>query len=201
MKPVFPPFLTKYRRRLAMNGNEMNILQDQLIPPKKKAKNPLRFREELAGYLFIAPNILGFLVFSLVPIFATIYIAFCDWDLINPIKWIGLTNFSTLFSAPDFWASLRQTVLFTMINVPVQSLLALGIALILNQKLKGLNIFRTLFLIPWVCMPIAHALTWQWLYSFTFGYLNHVLTTIGLPAVHWLNDPNIAFCSVIFVNV
>jgi multiple sugar transport system permease protein len=77
----------------------------------------------------------------------------------------------------------------------------LGIALVLNQKLKGLNIFRTLFLLPWVCMPIAHALTWQWLYSYSFGFFNHILNSIGLPSVRWLNDPLVSFFSVMAVNI
>lgn len=175
--------------------------KEHLIQHQKTLKNNQRIREAIAGYLFITPNFLGFLIFFLVPIIATVFISFTDWDLINPMKWIGLTNYINLFSSPASWASLRQTLLFTVINVPIQSFLALGVALILNQKLKGLNIFRTLFLLPWVCMPIAHALTWQWLYNFSFGYWNHILTSMGMSGVRWLNDPAVAFFAVMFVNI
>lgn len=184
-----------------MINENLSQFKGYQIRDRKKVKNQQRIHQAIAGYLFITPNFLGFFIFSLAPIIATIFISLTDWDLINPMKWIGCTNYLNLFRTPSSWDSLKQTLLFTLINVPVQSFLALAIALMINQKLKGLNIFRTLFLLPWVCMPIAHALTWQWLYNFSFGYLNHILTSIGFSGVRWLNDPPVAFFAVMFVNI
>ncbi|MGE5605764.1 MAG: carbohydrate ABC transporter permease [Bacteroidota bacterium] len=185
-----------------MENPELELCQKQgLLQPKKKTKKQQRFRQTLAGYLFIAPNFLGFFVFALAPIIATIALSFSDWDLVNPLKWVGWLNYKNIFASPSSWDSLKQTILFTVLNVPIQCFIALGIALILNQKLKGLNLFRTLFLLPWVCMPIAHALVWQWIYNYSFGILNHIITSFGFQGVRWLNNPTVAFFAVMFVNI
>ncbi len=159
------------------------------------------FDEWLAAYGMILPNFLGFFIFMLVPIIATFYIGFTNWDLVNIPKWIGLENYKNIFRDPIFWVSLQETLLFTLVNVPIQSFLALLVALLMNQKLKGLNIFRTLFIIPWVCMSVAVGLTWTWLMNTDFGLLNHILLSFGLNRVKWLTDQHLALFSIVAVNV
>jgi multiple sugar transport system permease protein len=159
------------------------------------------WREWLAGYLMILPNFLGFFIFMLIPILATVFIGFTNWDLVNAPKWVGILNYKILLRDVIFWTSLKKTILFTIINVPVQSFLALFVAILLNRKLKGLNLFRTLFIAPWVCMPVAIGLTWTWIYNKDFGYINHILSFIGLTKVGWLTSQDYSLWSIVFTNV
>lgn len=137
----------------------------------------------------------------LIPIIATIGLGFTEWDLVNDPRWVGLANYKHLFKDRIFWLSFKKTIWFTLINVPVQSFLALLIAVLLNRKLKALNLFRTLFIIPWVCMSVAVGLTWTWLFNTQFGYINHVLTSLGLERIGWLTSDKLALYAVIFVNI
>lgn len=160
-----------------------------------------RRRESLAGYLFIAPNLLGFLVFQLIPIIAAIVLGFSSWDLINPPEWVGLTNYKTLLNDPVFKLSLQKTLYFVIVNVPVQSILALMIAVLLNQNVKFQNLLRTLFIVPWVSMAVAVGLTWTWIFNSQFGLLNQILNSLGFQRIPWLASQDWALNSVIIVNV
>ncbi|NMB46620.1 MAG: sugar ABC transporter permease [Firmicutes bacterium] len=160
-----------------------------------------RRRESLAGYLFIAPNLLGFLVFQLIPIIAAIVLGFSSWDLINPPEWVGLTNYKTLLNDPVFKLSLQKTLYFVIVNVPVQSILALMIAVLLNQNVKFQNLLRTLFIVPWVSMAVAVGLTWTWIFNSQFGLLNQILNSLGFRKIPWLASQDWALNSVIIVNV
>lgn len=167
--------------------------------PKRAPKK--RWRQWVTGYSMILPNFIGFFIFMLIPIIATIGLGFTEWDLVNDPRWVGLDNYKHLFKDRIFWLSFKKTIWFTLINVPVQSFLALLIAVLLNRKLKALNLFRTLFIIPWVCMSVAVGLTWTWLFNTQFGYINHVLTSLGLERIGWLTSDKLALYAVIFVNI
>lgn len=149
----------------------------------------------------ILPNFLGFFIFMLAPIIATVVLGFTEWDLVNNPQWVGFANYKNLFGDRIFWLSFRKTIWFTLLNVPIQSFLALLIAVLLNRKLKALNLFRTLFIIPWICMSVAVGLTWTWLFNTQFGYINHVLTTLGFERIGWLTSDKLALYAVIFVNI
>jgi multiple sugar transport system permease protein/sn-glycerol 3-phosphate transport system permease protein len=166
---------------------------------QKKKKKP--WQEWVAGYLMILPNFLGFFVFMLIPIVATLVIGCTNWDLITAPRWVGVLNYRILFRDPIFWISLKKTVLFTLVNVPVQSFLALLVAILLNRKLRALNLFRTLFVAPWVCMAVAVGLTWFWMYNKELGYINFFLGIFGIPRVGWLTTQETTLWSVLAVNV
>lgn len=160
-----------------------------------------RWRQWITGYLMILPNFLGFFIFMLAPIIATVVLGFTEWDLVNDPRWVGLANYKNLFGDRIFWLSFQKTIWFTLLNVPIQSFLALLIAVLLNRKLKALNLFRTLFIIPWICMSVAVGLTWTWLFNTQFGYINHVLSSLGLERIGWLTSDKLALYAVIFVNI
>ncbi|NLM40492.1 MAG: sugar ABC transporter permease [Firmicutes bacterium] len=158
-------------------------------------------QEALAGYLFIAPNLIGFLVFQLIPIIAAVVLSFTAWDLINDPKWVGLANYKALLRDPVFKLSLKKTFQFVIINVPLQSALALIIAVLLNQNIRLQNLLRTLFIVPWVSMSVAVGLTWTWIFNSQFGIINQILLKFGMQRIPWLASQDWALPSVIIVNV
>ncbi|MGE5606602.1 MAG: carbohydrate ABC transporter permease [Bacteroidota bacterium] len=175
--------------------------QDKFSKPPHGTKFRRHWREWLAGYLMLLPNFAGFFIFMLAPIIATIFIGFTNWDLITAPKWVGLLNYQLLFRDPVFWNALKVTILFTIANVPIQSFLALMVAILLNRKLKALNIFRTLFISPWICMPVAIGLVWYWIYNREFGYINHLLAMLNIPKIGWLTSQDIALWAILTVNI
>lgn len=160
-----------------------------------------RRREAIAGYLFITPNLLGFLIFQLVPIVVAIGLAFTQWDLINDPVWVGFANYRALLRDPVFLLSIKKTLYFVVVNVPLQSMLALIIAILLNRSTRLQNLIRTLFIVPWVSMAVAVGLTWTWIFNSQFGLLNEILLRIGLDRIPWLAHQDWAMFSVIIVNV
>mgnify|MGYP003769852403 CR=1 FL=1 len=160
-----------------------------------------RKREAIAGYLFITPNLFGFLVFQLIPIAVAIVLGFTEWDLINEPIWVGFSNYRNLLKDPVFQLSVRKTLYFVLVNVPVQSALALLIAILLNRSIRFKNLIRTLFIVPWVSMAVAVGLTWTWIYNSQFGLLNEILVKVGLDKIPWLAHPDWAMISVIVVNI
>jgi len=178
-----------------------NILTPTASTLKPRTSQKQRWRQWVAGYLMILPNLLGFLIFMLIPIISTVVLGFTKWDLVNIPQWVGIANYKNLFGDRIFWLSFKKTIWFTLLNVPIQSFLALLVAVLLNRKLRALNLFRTLFIIPWICMPVAVGLTWIWLFNTQFGYINHILMNLGLEKIGWLTSRNIALYAVIFVNI
>ena len=160
-----------------------------------------RLSEAISGYLFILPNFAGFIVFAVGPIAASFVLAFTRWDLFTPPVLIGAKNFVAMFRSPDFLISMRQTLLFTVVNVPVQTAIALAAALFLNRKTQGINLLRTLFLLPWATMPLANTLTFQWMFNTDYGVFNHLLGYLGIAKVAWLSRPTMAFLGILTLNV
>src|SRR5690554_2741902 len=143
-------------------------------------------REMRAGYAFLAPNLIGFLIFTLLPVVVALVLSFTEWDLLRPMKWVGLSNYIRMFTNdPTFMKVLKNTVTFVLVTVPTRMVLALLVALGLNQKLFGTTFFRTAFFMPVVSSTDAIALVWQWIFHADFGPLNNLLWTLGVG-----NPPN-----------
>lgn len=150
----------------------------------------LSTREELWGYFFILPWLLGFLVFLLVPILSSFWLSLHEYEVITPPKWVGLENYTTfLFEDPLFAKSLYNTFYYVVLSVPLGLMVSLGLAMLLNQHLRGISIFRTIFYLPMVTPVVAVSLLWLFLFNPQFGVLNYFLTRIGLPAIGWISDP------------
>jgi multiple sugar transport system permease protein len=161
----------------------------------------LRARDNLAGYLFILPGIIGFFIFSFGPLVAALLMSFSDYNMIEPAKWVGLKNYSTaLNSDPLFWPSLKRTAIYTALNVPIGIALSLGVAVLMNQRLRGTAIFRTLFFLPSVVPTVAAVLFWIWLLNPDFGLLNYLLAQIGIHGPTWLSSPRWALPSLVFMD-
>jgi multiple sugar transport system permease protein len=151
--------------------------------------------------LFLLPNLLGFLVFILWPLIASFGLSFTSWDLLTPIKWIGLENYKTLISDQVFWKVLWNTIYFTVGTVPVGIILSLFLAIALNQKIKGIKIFRALYFLPVISSLVAVAVVWQWLYNPPFGLLNYLLSLVGIDGPNWLSSTTWAMPAVIITSI
>jgi multiple sugar transport system permease protein len=165
--------------------------------PKVKAK-----RQNLAGWLFVGPVIFGVLFFQLMPVAASLVVSLTNWSGLNSPKFLGLDNYKELFTADDtFWPSLKNTVLFTLAVVVLTIAIGLALAVLCNQKVKGIGIFRTLYYSPAVTNVVAIGFVWFWLYNPDNGLFNSTLKTIGIDGPAWLSDTKTALIAVIIVAI
>jgi multiple sugar transport system permease protein/sn-glycerol 3-phosphate transport system permease protein len=155
----------------------------------------------LQAYGFLLPSFLGLLVFSLLPIIAVAVLSFFKWGLIGQPTFIGLGNYSQMFSSWSFWHSLLVTFYYVLLNIPMQTVFALLLAVLLNQKLPGKGIFRTLLVVPWLATPAAMALVWQWIFDPQFGALNTFLSLFHITGPAWLSSRAWALPAVAAVNI
>ncbi len=160
----------------------------------------LRQKRDLRnGLLFISPWLFGMAIFLLYPIGASLYYSFCDYSvLLRPI-WIGFGNYLDLFTDEVFWKSLWNTVYFVLIALPLQLLLALGIAWLLSGDRRGVSIYRTAFFIPSLIPVVAMAILWTLVFNGDHGIMNQVLRAVGLPAPNWFTEPVWAKPAIIIV--
>jgi multiple sugar transport system permease protein len=160
-------------------------------------------QEALAAYLFLSPNILGFITITMFPIFASLVLSFMDWSVLKRPKWIGLNNFVNLFNGTDryFFKIVWNTIYFTIGVVPIGIIIAIVIAVLLNQKIYGRTIFRMMIFMPVVASTIASALMWQWLFAKDIGIIAYGLRMFGITAPAFLTDVYWAMPAVIIYSV
>ena len=159
-------------------------------------------REAIWGYVFVGPWIIGFLVFTLGPVVASFGLSFMDYELISAPTWRGLRNYGELLTRDRlFGLSLYNTVYYTLFSVPLGTIVAFLLALLLNVQLPGMNLYRTVFYLPAVTAGVAVSLLWIWLFNSRFGLINFLLRSIGLPGPGWLVDPIWAKPAFILMSV
>ncbi len=150
-------------------------------------------RKTIQGLLFISPWLIGFLIFTLYPITASLYYSFCDFRVLTPPRWIGWGNFQALLTDRDYFLPSLYNTLFMLGELPVALVLGVGMALLLNQRLPGIGLFRTLYYVPSVMPTVAVAVLWMWILNPEYGLVNAalrpVLAPLGLQAPGWLADP------------
>ena len=120
---------------------------------------------------------------------AALAISFTSWDLLSSPRWVGLANYREMMADRLFWIALKNTVYFTVVSVPVTLLLALGLAALMNRKLRGISVLRAIYFFPVTASIVAVSLLWSWMYTPDFGIINYLLSLLGLPKVNWLVDP------------
>jgi multiple sugar transport system permease protein len=154
--------------------------------------------ETIWGLAFVAPTMLGLIILNFYPVINTIYQSFCKTgDFGKGNTFVGLANYQSVVSASETWTSLLNTIKYALIEVPFGVVIALVLAVLLNRKLKGTSVFRTIFFLPMVCAPAAVAMVWKWLYNQQFGLLNHIFNA----NIAWISDPKIAWISVGVIGV
>jgi multiple sugar transport system permease protein len=161
-----------------------------------------REHEGLAAGLFLLPNLIGFLIFTAIPVGAAFVLAFYDYDLLLGASWAGLENFREMFTTDEvFRAALFNTVYFTAVSVPLSVVLGLATAMLVNQALRGIVIFRSIFLLPYVTVTVALSLVWKWIYLPDIGLINSLLGVFGIAGPPWLTSGTWAMPALILMSV
>lgn len=171
---------------------------DALVHPRR-SKSPLG-KEWVAALLFLTPALIGFFVFFAFPIARGLYISFTDWDLLTEPEWIGLENYRDLVSNKDFRQSLIRTAYYVVLNIPLQTVLALGIALIFDRYVRGSGI-RSLLLLPWLIPNVIVALLFLWLLDANLGIVNEVLGFFGIGKIAFFGNPDWAMPTIAGINI
>lgn len=165
------------------------------------AERRTRPRSTALGYALLAPSLFGVLAFLLLPILVVIWLSLCRWDLLGPLRFVGLANWRSVVTDGTFGNSLIVTTIFVAIVVPAQTALGLLAASMLARQLRGTGLFRTVFVLPWICAPLAIAVLWRWILAPTDGAVSTVLG----HSIEWLSDPSFALplvsAVVVWTNV
>lgn len=168
-------------------------------PPRKRSK--LARNDMFWGYFFIAPTLLGLLTFYIFPVFQTFFYSFTDWGAFGNYTMSGLDNYKKLLNRPEIWQTFKNTFIYAFTMVPISIAISIFVAVLLNQKIKGLTVYRTLFFLPVVTMPAAIGMIWAWLYNSEYGIINHVLGWFSIEGPSWLTDPKWVLTAIIAVGV
>lgn len=169
---------------------------------ESKSKSRARKRA-LVAYSFIAPNFLGFAIFTLGPIILAFVMAFAEWDGSNPMRFVGIDNFRNLFENPRFVASLKNTLFYSAFTVPLTLIIALLLAILLNQNIKGRNFFRTVSFFPYVASLVAVSAVWNMLFTpANGGIVNQILIRVfHTPALKWAASPKTVLPTIILFSI
>ena len=164
-----------------------------------------RKKEALTGYLFAAPWLIGFCVFLLYPLLASLYYSFCDYSVLKPPVWIGSANYTGLFQDEVFRITLWNTAFYAVLSIAFGLCFTLSLALLLNSKVKGMTIYRTLFYVPSLVPSVSLAVLWLWVFNGQHGIVNELLKgpfkLMHLDLPNWLGDPNWAKPALILMSI
>ncbi len=169
------------------------------IPARRRLG--LSRREAIVGYTLLSPWLIGFLVFTLGPMIASLYFSFCDYKVIKPPRLIGLANYQRMLADDLFYKSLTVTAKYTFASVPLGIVVALFVAVLLNQRIWGVRVFRTIFYLPSVVSGVAVSLVFAWIFNYRFGIINFVLGLLGIRGPDWLGRPAWALWAFVLMSL
>ncbi|EGP5491480.1 sugar ABC transporter permease [Enterococcus faecium] len=153
------------------------------------------------GYIFIFPTALGLILLNIWPAIQTAILSFQKTVGFGDTEWVGLRNYQKMFADGEVFQSLLNTLIYAVVSIPSIAVLSLLVAVLMNRKVKGLSIYRTIYFLPVVAAPSAVAMIWRWMFNNDYGLINNMLAKIGLDGPAWLTDPSIAIYSIIIVGV
>ncbi|MCZ7375213.1 carbohydrate ABC transporter permease [Micromonospora sp. WMMC250] len=158
-------------------------------------------RNTVAGWSFILPNFVGFAVLTLLPVAVLFYVAFTNWNVFGVAEWTGTANFRRMWGDASFWTALRNTVYYTVFHIPLTLAASLGLALLLNRKLRGVRFFRTVAFFPYITSIVAIAIVWNQLFSPEYGPINALLRAVGVDNTPgWTTSSTWSMPAVIIVG-
>lgn len=154
------------------------------------------------GWLLIAPTLAGLMILNIIPVIQTLIMSFQSVSTFGESAWIGLTNYSRMIGDPEFWMSLKNTLIYGVIQVPVTVILSVLAAVLVNQKIKGVQVYRVIYFLPMIAAPAAVAMVWRWMYNSEYGLINGFLEAIGFSGdIQWLYNPQVVIWSLIIVGI
>ena len=172
------------------------------VRKEKRAKHSLQRIDYKYGFGFITPMLIGFTVFVIAPLIATVYLSFCDYSLIKGMSWCGWENYVKLFTNdPTFLISIKNTLYFTILLIPSNLVLCLGLAMLLFKNIKGIGFFRTAIFTPYVTNIVSWALVWKFMLQNDGGFINMVLNAFGLEGTNWLYNTHLVIPIVVLVTL
>ena len=167
-----------------------NIIKNKYTHLKNAAENKI-------WLIFLLPSLLGCFIFILIPIIASFILSFTNWNLLSKPVFIGIFNYKELLSSTTFWQILANTIIFGIATTVLGTLIPLFLASILNNKLRGMELFKTVYFLPFITPMIVIAMVWEWIFNPTTGLLNYLLKT----NIEWLQNPKTAMIAIIIVSV
>ena len=177
-----------------------------LLNPSKVQSSPSRKRRKLHddtpwALLMLAPNIIGFVMFMVFPILATLFYSFTEYDLITAPTFVGFDNYLELFRDPIIGTTIKNTLTFTLITVPVGMAFSLLLAVFLDQKIAFKRFYRGAYFLPSITSMVAVSIVWQWIYNPEFGLLNYFLSFFGIKGITWLSSSSTSLVSIAIVSI
>jgi len=172
-----------------------------MAKPHDRKNISLARRESLWAYAFISPWILGFIIFTVGPMLASLFFSFTDYNIVDPPRWNGINNYVNLFQDDLFWHSLGVTFKFAVVALPLGLVFSYLIAVLLNQKVRGVNVWRTIYFLPSVIAGVAVALLWVRIFDPRYGILNPLLEKIGIEGPGWFSDPQWAVPALVIMSL
>lgn len=169
-------------------------------PTTEKRRRSIHSKEARVALVFLAAPIVGFAIFTVFPLFYSIYASMTNMNGLGLQNWVGLKNYSKVFSDPYFWQALGNTF-FLMIGIPIGLILSLTLALAMNRKFFGRSVLRAVYYVPVVSSLAAIAILWQWAYNGDFGLVNQFLAFFGIDGPNWLQDARFAKPAIIIMSV
>ncbi|MCU9613174.1 sugar ABC transporter permease [Caldibacillus lycopersici] len=168
---------------------------------KKKIYLTESKRKTITFYLLISPWIIGFLAFVLGPMIISLFMSFTKWDLLTDPKWIGFDNYTKMFGDSLFYQSLKVTFVYSIFSVPLQLILSLAVAMLLNQINWGVKVFRTIYYIPVIVSGVAVMVLWSYIFNPEIGLINQVLKMVGIKGPGWIFDEDWAMTSLVVMSL
>lgn len=163
----------------------------------KKFITNLLNNEQFAGWIFILPALVGTLIFIVIPVICSFGLSFAKWDLLNPIQFVGLSNYKEIFTDSLFYKILWNTIVFAVSTSVLGVIIPLVLACILNSKIKGSEFYKTAYFLPFITPMIVIGVVWEWIFDPNIGFLNHILHL----HINWLYDTHYAMTALIIVSV
>jgi len=177
-----------------MNTKKGDIMKNRIFGKYRKD-------QVIWGYIFIFPTALGLILLNIWPAIQTAILSFQKTVGFGDTEWVGLRNYQKMFADGEVFQSLLNTLIYAVVSIPSIVVLSLLVAVLMNRKVKGLSIYRTIYFLPVVAAPSAVAMIWRWMFNNDYGLINNMLAKIGIDGPAWLTDPSIAIYSIIIVGV
>ena len=189
--------MTQATDRLAFAGPSR-----QQAPARRRGGRRSRkgLRRLVTALPFVLPSLVGVLLFLVVPVVIVLVLSFFQWNFLTPPHWVGFANFGTMTRDSHVFRALETTAFYVLWNIPVQTVIALGLAVLLNRRMPAMGFFRALYVLPYMATPVAMAVVWGWVFNAQYGLVNHMLSVIGVHGPDWLGGTSTALPVVAMVN-